>query len=290
MKRSLSIGIALALLLCGLAALAESDYTYYPESEEYVGLWLAGDDCELEICHMDDDYNLFNCIVTRYTGENEGVRWIYDACAYDDVGKALASLEIGQKLAITLDGDGELVSSERIYDDGAAAFALNDDGALVWTDFKETPGEDETTFTRAPGDPEPIPADALADGCLRVIGGVEQGTAGASLKQALAACEVGGFVAGYDLTRADRDGLTACVRDALERLSDEERAALAENFPGVAAQLDDCFQNWEANRALFEDAGAADDMESLAYDSAVRASWLRLRDEIESQLGESDAK
>ncbi len=125
----------------------ESDYTYFPESEEYVGLWRSGD-WELEIVHMTDDYNLFNCIVTHYTGEHEGVRWIYDACSYDDVGMALSSLEIGMKFNIVLDDDKELVSNEQIYDDGAASFALNADGTLTWTDYKETPGEDQRVFEK----------------------------------------------------------------------------------------------------------------------------------------------
>jgi hypothetical protein len=57
---------------------------------------------------MDDDHN--------------GVRWIYDACSYDDVGNALASMEIGMKFTIVLDDSGELVSNEEIFTDGAAAF------------------------------------------------------------------------------------------------------------------------------------------------------------------------
>ncbi|MBR0367930.1 MAG: hypothetical protein IJH86_05995 [Clostridia bacterium] len=127
-----------------------SDYTYFPEIEAYVGQWQSGD-YRLEIVHMLDDYNLLNCIVTRMDDKYNGVRWIYDACSYDDVGKALASMEIGMKFTILLDDNGDLVSNEEIFTDGAAAFALNDDGTLTWTDFKEAPGEDEIVFERAEG-------------------------------------------------------------------------------------------------------------------------------------------
>ncbi len=148
MKKLMSILLGLALLLCGAAAMAESNYAYFPESEEYVGTWYV-DDAILEIVHMDDDYNLFTCIVTKYASEREGIRWIYDGCAYDDVGQALASLEIGMKFDVQFDENGDLVSSEPVYyDDGAAKFALNEDGTLTWTDFKETPGEDELVFQK----------------------------------------------------------------------------------------------------------------------------------------------
>lgn len=127
------------------------DYTYYAQIEEYVGAW-AVSDYILEIVHMDDDDALLNCVVTQYAGDHQGVRWIYDACSYDDVGNALSSFEIGRKLTCVFDDDNELVSNELIYDDGAAAFRLNDDGTLTWTDFKETPGKNEVVFERADAD------------------------------------------------------------------------------------------------------------------------------------------
>ena len=124
-----------------------SEYTYFPEMEAYEGEWVSGD-MHLEIVHSFDDYNVMNCVVTQMTSEHEGVRWIYDSCSYDDVGCALSSFEIGMKLAIALDGEGEIVSNEEIYTDGAAAFKLNDDGTLTWTDFKEEPGANEVVFER----------------------------------------------------------------------------------------------------------------------------------------------
>ena len=148
MKKLTAILLTLALIVCGMAAAAESDYTYFPESEEYVGTWYA-DDAILEIVHMDDDYNLFTCVVTKYASEREGVRWIYDDCSYDDVGRALSSFEIGAKFDVRFDENGDLLSSEPVYyEDGAASFALNEDGTLTWTDFKETPGQDELVFQK----------------------------------------------------------------------------------------------------------------------------------------------
>ena len=54
MKKLISLLTVLTVLMCAFAAIAESDYTYYPEIEEYAGTWYV-DDYILEIVHMDDD-------------------------------------------------------------------------------------------------------------------------------------------------------------------------------------------------------------------------------------------
>ena len=405
MKKLIAMIVALALTLCGLGALAEGDSAYYPEIEAFVGTW-AVDDMILEIVHMTDDDALLNCIVTQYTEDHAGVRWIYDSCAYDDVGNALTSREIGAKFDFTEDEFGELVDSEPVYyEDGAAAFTLNEDGTLTWTDFKETPGENETVFERVEREVadgpeaafegvwgsgratliieslddvlyctvfwgssawevarweyadcvydvqndclvsgpdgvltnltygedgeiaseeqiydngeavfridddgyllwedkvenaaegmrfertvevvEAIPVEELATGYLPVILGIEQGTAGASLKLAQAACEVTGFAAAHDLSEAEDENLTACMMVAAEALDGEELSRFAENFDAVRGLLDGCFEDWEANRPAFEDAGAAEDMERLISDEAVRLNWEKLRDGTQAMV------
>ena len=163
MKRMIVLLLAAALLLSCFSALADmevSETLDFPESEAYAGTWYV-DDYILEIVHMDDDYNLYNCIVTQYNSDGRtGTRWIYDACSNDDVGKTLTSMEIGMKFTIELDKFGELLSNEEIYTDGAASFAINGEGKLVWTDFKETPGENEMTFEKVVEETEATPEDA----------------------------------------------------------------------------------------------------------------------------------
>lgn len=139
--------LAILALTLSLAALSESEYTYFPESEAYVGTWYAGD-YSLEFVHMYDDYNLYSCTVVLPTGEDEGIAWIYDACSYDDVSKALTSMEIGMKFDYVVEDGGYVASEPMYYTDGASSFRINDDGTLTWTNFKEAPGENELVFTR----------------------------------------------------------------------------------------------------------------------------------------------
>lgn len=127
----------------------KSDYTYYPESEAYVGNWASGD-FALKIAHSEEDYNLFCCAVTRMDADGKtGECWVYDSCGYDDIGRALSCEMIGIHSNITVDEDDECVSADQLYDDGAASFALNEDGTLTWTDHKQGPGEDTMVFTKA---------------------------------------------------------------------------------------------------------------------------------------------
>ena len=133
--------------LTGIVKNALGDYTYYPEIEAFIGTWQV-DDYTLEIVHMDDEYALVNCIVTKDNGDNTGVRWIYDSCSYDNIGGGLSSREIGMKFDIVVDDNGELLSSEEIYNDGAACFWFNDEGKLLWEDFKEMAGEEGVAFER----------------------------------------------------------------------------------------------------------------------------------------------
>ena len=52
------------------------------------------------------------------------------------------------KFDIVVDDNGELLSSEEIYNDGAACFWFNDEGKLLWEDFKEMAGEEGVAFER----------------------------------------------------------------------------------------------------------------------------------------------
>ena len=146
-KMKILAALALALLLACCAALAEveSDYTYFPESEAYLGQWINGD-YSLEITHSDKDPNLFLCVVTHTLAEDAYETWVYDGCAYDDIGAGLSCEMIGVRTEVRVTGDG--TEEKVIFDDGATTFSLNDDGDMLWTDFKVAPGEGDIVFEK----------------------------------------------------------------------------------------------------------------------------------------------
>ena len=65
---------------------------------------------------------------------------------------------------------------------------------------------------------------------------------------------------------------------AWEELDDDGRAAFSESFPGVSTLADSCFADWQGNRAVFDDAGVAGEMDALTDSLSCRDAWEKLRD------------
>ena len=132
--------------------------------------------------------------------------------------------------------------------------------------------EGETSDEDAPA--QAPTTEEFADGYFAVLTGLESGTAGASLKTAAAASDVCAFARDHRVDNPDDEPLRANMLAAYEALDEEAKAAFAENFEAVRALLDD----YDANRADFEDAGVAEAMDEMMADPQSRAAWENLRD------------
>ena len=124
---------------------------------------------------------------------------------------------------------------------------------------------------------ESAPTLPTADECLaeylQVVAGMEEGTAGASLKQALAARDVLRFAMRckpfWD-TNALRDNLL----QALEGMSQDDQTAFNGNLRDIIAPtLEGVFANYDEVAGTFDDAGAGEDMASLSRDPEAKAAW-----------------
>ena len=129
----------------------------------------------------------------------------------------------------------------------------------------------------------PAPAEApsvedFSEKYFAVIIGLEAGSAGASLKTAVAASEVCAFAVAHELYNPDVEPLRANMLAAFEAMGEDDRALFWENFEAVRALLDDCLEDYEANRTAFEDAGVAEAMDEVMYDPLNRLAWKNLRD------------
>lgn len=111
-----------------------------------------------------------------------------------------------------------------------------------------------------------------------MLANLESGTAGASLKTAIAASEVCTFAETHELYNPDVEPLRASMLAAFEGMDEDEQVAFWTNFDTVRALLDECLEDYDANRAIFEDAGAADAMDEVMYDPLNRLAWENLRD------------
>ena len=121
-------------------------------------------------------------------------------------------------------------------------------------------------------------AEAFAANYFDVLANLETGTAGASLKAAAAAADVCAFAMDNGLWDAQKPNLRGNLLAGFETLDEDGQAMFWEGFESVRALLDDCLEDYEANRAVFEDAGAADTMDEVMYDPLNRLAWQNLRD------------
>jgi len=154
---------------------------------------------------------------------------------------------------------------------------------LRWTDSLN---ESEGLFVKlgdgydfeAPEPAEAPTAEEFAEDYFNVVVNLKPDDAGASLKTAVAASNVCAFALAHDLYNPDVEPLRENMIAAFEGLSEDEQADFWTGFDAVRALLDDCLEDYEANRAVFEDAGVADTMDEVMYDPLNRLAWENLRD------------
>lgn len=129
----------------------------------------------------------------------------------------------------------------------------------------------------------PAPAEApsvedFSENYFAVLTGLEAGSAGASLKTAVAASQVCAFAVAHDLYNPDVEPLRANMLAAFGAMDEDDQALFWQNFDAVRALLDDCLEDYEANRVVFEDAGVTETMDEVMYDPLNRLAWSNLRD------------
>ena len=134
-------------------------------------------------------------------------------------------------------------------------------------------------------------APELKEGFFLPVSGLEKGTAGSSLKEANGAMKVLSFAENKLLISisssgdseqshdtVDQDALQSALLDAWNSLSTEEQTRFNENYPSLAALLDNCFVDFSALSGLFEDAGVLPEMEKLMQNPDISSAWKLLSD------------
>ena len=177
--------------------------------------------------------------------------------------------ENGEMAFVTYDSEGKETRDVH-WSDGQGYFSLEADGTMRWQDSRETRSAD----FRLERVPTPVPSpDQLTEEFFRVVGGIESGTAGASLKQALAIRDVLQFAVRNDLWAADAGTLRDNLLTAWLAMTDEERGAFDANFISLLTRMREAWEDWDAARGSFDDAGAAEAMDPLMDLRSARLSW-----------------
>ena len=120
--------------------------------DKFVGEWA----CERASLFIDEDDGVYLCTVMWGSSAWEETVWQY-TCSLDPATGALVG--VGTKSIDTYNDDGEFVSSEEEYSDGAVTFRLDGEN-LLWEDAKEDAGEGMRFETYEPEGDADEPFDA----------------------------------------------------------------------------------------------------------------------------------
>lgn len=254
------IAILLAMLMMALPAFAEG----------FTGVWQdpAYDRATLTILPDGEAF----AIELNWAGSSE-IRGEWRMTGHAE-GNALV-YENGTKTDAVYGEEGALISGSVQWDDAKGSLTLTESDTLTWMDSREERAAD-FSFQRENLD-APAAAEMVSD-YLEVVAGLEVGSAGYSLKLAKATYNILRFALDRQLWNADADELQMNLLVAWEALGEERQTRFSENYPEIAALVNDVFSGWEDARYTFEDAGVAEEMTALLDDRALFPSWQALAD------------
>ena len=131
-------------------------------------------------------------------------------------------------------------------------------------------------FMPAQGDVDASPADVLAQKLMGCTG--YEGTAGSSLKEAIAATELLSFAVEY----AGVENLEEISENAMNALSEEQAQELAFSMEGIRAVIESAFDDYDSIAGLFDDAGVGEWMQELIQAPDAQVQWKALSECIKA--------
>jgi len=126
------------------------------------------------------------------------------------------------------------------------------------------------SLSGALGGKTPPDKEVLAEAMRGCIG--YAGSAGSSLKGAIAAYDILSFCQEKALRETNPSQLLMNLTDAYWTLNEEERTELEANLDSIHDLIEDCYENYSQVEGLFEDAGVSE-MKNLAADKNAQADW-----------------
>lgn len=253
MKKMVCIIVTLALLALSAACMAEIT------GPAFLGTWVCG----RATIVITDEHPGYRVEITWGGSAAEVAEWTY-YCPYALTDNSLMSEPTGVKAELTYSEDGEVAQNNTIYEDGQAAFTIDEAGKLSWADAKENAGED-MLFERVDIYGFAPTAEEFTVSYFQMIGDD-------ALSLDKKACEALNFAAASELWHADVDALRANMLQAWESLTPEEQSAFDGNFMDVVKLLDASFEDWNANRDAFKD-GRDERMDELLSEPLYREAW-----------------
>ncbi|MBO7405707.1 MAG: S-layer homology domain-containing protein [Clostridia bacterium] len=240
-------------------------------AQSYVGLWVDSTSQRASMSIMSSaEYPYYDVAIHWADSAASAAEWTMKASYDANTGRLV--YENGKMAYVTYDEGGKGTPDEK-WADGKGAFYWSDDGILMWEDSRE---EKSAAFRFERNLPAVPLAEELTTGFFKVIGGIQSGTAGASLKQASAISEAMSFASRSQIWAADNPTLRRNILAAWNTLTPEEQTAFDDNFITVLTAARSAKENWDENKGAYEDAGVAETMTALLANRSAWLSWETL--------------
>ena len=234
----------------------------------------------MTICELDEEYQYYVEVFWGGSALEYSV-WSMNA-VYDPETDSVRYTD-GACYLNTYDAEtGEIAEQEVLWLDAEGSFHFTEDGHLLWTDSREEQAagmEFVRTYSLE------VPEEVLKEKYFDVVLGLETGTAGASLKEAQAACALLTFAGERDLMNIDQAIFTDTLLAVIETLEEEQVETLRTNLESLAALIDEAAGETDLgeSRGMFEDAGVFDQMVECTENTGTMESWKVLH-RLTSQL------
>lgn len=106
------------------------------------------------------------------------------------------------------------------------------------------------------------------------------GTAGSSLKNAIAACRLAAFAADHELADMEEMQLSEAAAEALTGLTEDQKEELSFNIQSMHSVLTKAFSDYESISGLLDDAGIAEEMTALLAEERAFEHYEALYKEL----------
>lgn len=129
-----------------------------------------------------------------------------------------------------------------------------------------------------------VSSDQIRDNIINEVVSYHPGTAGSSLKQALAAANVLRFATEQKLSRND---CKTAFEKAWSETDEESQKYFRENYEGLSWLITSAFSDYDSVSGVFEDAGVAEIMRTALGQADAEKDWDALNTVIENVLSRS---
>lgn len=282
MKKILAAVLALVLCMglftaCGGSkqtnqgtAATEPAETYVVSMSEYIGLYMDDNSQRASMTILPSkEYGDLHINIHWASSAFQASEWDFLAAYDDKTGEVY--YHNGEHYE-TEWADEEHYSKTAIYENGEGTFRFNEDGKLLWISDDES--SKDAVFSRVDtGVPTP---EQFVNDYFKVVGSYEQGTAGSSLKEAIAAKDAVYFAVFNTLYNADLQKMRDNMLAGWESMSKDDQERFDANFMNVVDLVNKAIENYDSVAGTFEDAGVGDIMRDLIKAEEGRLSWETL--------------